>query len=272
METTLNNQSLAGDFIPLTWKEWHALLRGIGEGWIAPSKDSEANLLDVITNIEAGAERSFKGFPLDILKQENPSLVMDEIGEAAGKVAEAYSRAKPALESFHDTIAERLSSIAKDCDITIRMKALFDSAKDNFSIDEAVALHTLASGHSFKELALDVFVDMIRINSSVGSKSGILCCITRIKITNINSTANPHLQLKNVVMTPPKSGPTAAEMETITLSIAKANVRFSPVYIPLIRETVAGVINAPAIPSINAHPINNTGVLQLIAAVNVPTP
>ncbi len=171
METTLNNQSLAGDFIPLTWKEWHALLRGIGEGWIAPGKDSEANLLDVITNIEAGAERSFKGFPLDILKQENPSLVMNEIGEAAGKVAEAYSRAKPALESFHDTIAERLSSIAKDCDITIRMKALFDSAKDNFSIDEAVALHTLASGHSFKELALDVFVDMIRINSSVGSKS-----------------------------------------------------------------------------------------------------
>ncbi len=63
METTLNNQSLAGDFIPLTWKEWHALLRGIGEGWIAPGKDSEANLLDVITNIEAGAERSFKGFP-----------------------------------------------------------------------------------------------------------------------------------------------------------------------------------------------------------------
>ena len=63
---------------------------------------------------------------------------------------------------------------------------------------------------------------------SVGLKSGILCCITKIKITNTNSTANPHLQLKNVVMIPPNSGPTAAEMETITLSIAKANVRFSP--------------------------------------------
>ena len=107
---------------------------------------------------------------------------------------------------------------------------------------------------------------------SVGLKSGILCCITKISITNINSTANPHLQLKNVVMTPPNRGPTAAEMETITLSIAKANVRCSPEYIPLIKETVAGVINAPAIPSINAHPINKTGVLQLIAAVNVPIP
>ena len=37
-------------------------------------------------------------------------------------------------------------------------------------------------------------------------------------------------------------------------------------------ETVAGIINAPAIPSITAHPINNTVSLGLIAAVNVPTP
>ena len=76
-------------------------------------------------------------------------------------------------------------------------------------------------------------------------------------ITISSSLANPYLQLRNVVIIPPKSGPTAAESAAITLSIAKANVRLSPEYVPLIMETVAGVINAPARPSITAHPINN---------------
>ena len=92
---------------------------------------------------------------------------------------------------------------------------------------------------------------------SVGSKSGILFCITKMNMTIINSHANPYLQLRNVVMIPPNIGPTAAESATITLSIAKANVRLSPEYVPLIMETVAGVINAPAKPSITAQPINN---------------
>ena len=92
---------------------------------------------------------------------------------------------------------------------------------------------------------------------SVGAKSGIFFRITKIKIMIINSLANPYLQLRNVVMIPPKSGPTAAESAAITLSIAKANVRLSPEYVPLIMEMVAGVIKAPAIPSITDYPINN---------------
>jgi hypothetical protein len=43
----------------------------------------------------------------------------------------------------------------------------------------------------------------------------------------------------------------------MTPTIAKATVRLSPEYVPLIMETVAGIINAPATPSITAHPINN---------------
>ena len=107
---------------------------------------------------------------------------------------------------------------------------------------------------------------------SVGAKSGIFFCITKIMTTIINSNANPYLQLRNVVMIPPKSGPIAAAIATITLSIARAYVRLSPEYVPLIMEMVAGSINAPAIPSTTAHPINKTGALQLIAAVNVPIP
>ena len=90
--------------------------------------------------------------------------------------------------------------------------------------------------------------------------------------TITNSHANPYLQLRNVVITPPKSGPTAAALAPITPTIAKATVRFSPEYVPLIMETVAGNINAPATPSIAAQPINNIRALELIAAVNVPRP
>ena len=107
---------------------------------------------------------------------------------------------------------------------------------------------------------------------SVGTKLGILLCISKIMKTIINSHANPYLQLKNVVMTPPKSGPIAAAIAPITPTIARATVRFSPEYVPLMMETVAGIINAPAIPSITDHPINNIVALELIAAVNVPTP
>ena len=105
----------------------------------------------------------------------------------------------------------------------------------------------------------EIIVPVISKSSldSVGVKSGIFLCITKIKTTTINSHANPYLQERNVVMIPPKSGPIAAESATITLSIAKANVRFSPEYVPLTMETVAGVINAPATPSITAHPINS---------------
>ena len=107
---------------------------------------------------------------------------------------------------------------------------------------------------------------------SVGGNLGILLCSNKIMITIINSDANPYFQLKNVVMTPPKSGPIAAAIAPMTPMIAKANVRFSPWYVPLIMETVAGIINAPATPSITAHPINNMVELELIAAVNVPIP
>ena len=99
---------------------------------------------------------------------------------------------------------------------------------------------------------------------SVGVKLGILLCSTKIKITPINSHANPYLQLKNVVMTPPKSGPIAAATAPITPTIAKATVRFSPEYVPLIMEMVAGSINAPAIPSITDHPINTLKHLNLL--------
>ena len=63
---------------------------------------------------------------------------------------------------------------------------------------------------------------------SVGTKLGILLCNTKIRITPINSHANPYLQLRNVVMTPPKSGPTAAAIAPMTPTIANAIVRFSP--------------------------------------------
>ena len=100
----------------------------------------------------------------------------------------------------------------------------------------------------------------------------ILFCRTKIIITIINSHANPDLQLKNVVMTPPKSGPIADASAPITLTTASPIVRLSPEYVPLTMETVAGSINAPARPSITAHPINNIVVLELIAAINVPIP
>ena len=107
---------------------------------------------------------------------------------------------------------------------------------------------------------------------SIGVKSGIFFCITMMKMTIINSHANPYLQLRNVVMIPPKRSPIAAESATITISIVKANVRLLPEYVPLIIETVAGVISAPAIPSITSHPINSIVSLELIAAMVVPIP
>ena len=107
---------------------------------------------------------------------------------------------------------------------------------------------------------------------SVGSKLGILLCNIKIRTTIINSHANPYLQLKNVVITPPNSGPIAAAIPPITPAIAKAIVRFSPEYVPLIIERVAGSINAPATPSITAHPINNITALGLIEATIVPIP
>ena len=64
----------------------------------------------------------------------------------------------------------------------------------------------------------------------------------------------------------------AAATAPITPTIAKATVRFSPEYVPLIKETVAGNINAPAIPSMSDHPINNIVELVLTDAVNVPIP
>ena len=120
-------------------------------------------------------------------------------------------------------------------------------------------------------------LDKLKLNirsllDSVGVKSGILLRIIKIMKTISNSHPNPYLQLKNVVMTPPKSGPIAAATAPITPTIAKATVRFSPEYVPLIMEMVAGSINAPAIPSITDHPINNIKALELIAAVNVPRP
>ena len=90
--------------------------------------------------------------------------------------------------------------------------------------------------------------------------------------TIINSHANPYLQLKNVVIIPPKSGPIADATAPITPTIAKPVVCLSPEYVPLTMETVAGNINAPAIPSITAHPINNIVSLELIAAIDVPIP
>ena len=63
---------------------------------------------------------------------------------------------------------------------------------------------------------------------SVGTKSGIFFCIIKIKAMIINSHANPYLQLKNVVITPPKSGPTADATAPITPTIAKPAVRLSP--------------------------------------------
>ena len=103
-------------------------------------------------------------------------------------------------------------------------------------------------------------------------KSGIFLCMTKIRTTIINSNANPYLQLRNVVMIPPKSGPIAAAIATITLSIAKANVRLSQEYVPLIMEMMAGSINAPATPSTTAYPTNSIVAFKLMAAVNVPTP
>ncbi len=90
--------------------------------------------------------------------------------------------------------------------------------------------------------------------------------------TIINSHANPCLQLKNVVITPPKSGPIADATALIALTFARLIVRFSQEYVPLTMETVAGSINAPATPYITDHPINNITALELIAAINVPTP
>lgn len=75
--------------------------------------------------------------------------------------------------------------------------------------------------------------------------------------TTINSSSmNPTLQLKNVVTTPPNNGPIAAAIPAIALLIARAKVRLSSLYVPLIMEIVAGVINAPPNPSSRDHPIN----------------
>ena len=72
-----------------------------------------------------------------------------------------------------------------------------------------------------------------------------------------NSSTNPNLQLKNVVTTPPNNGPMAAAIPAIALLIARAKVRLLSLYVPLIMEIVAGVINAPPNPSSKDHPINN---------------
>ena len=83
---------------------------------------------------------------------------------------------------------------------------------------------------------------------SVGLKSGILFCITKINKMNINSNAKVYLQLKKVVMIPPRSGAKVSASPATIPKVAKAIVRFLPEYVPLIIETMAGSINAAAIP------------------------
>ena len=87
-----------------------------------------------------------------------------------------------------------------------------------------------------------------------------------------NSNAKVYLQLKKVVMTPPMIGAETSASPAIIPRVAKAIVRFLPEYVPLIIETMAGSINAPAIPLIADHPTKNIITFELIAAVNAPIP
>ena len=107
---------------------------------------------------------------------------------------------------------------------------------------------------------------------SVGLKSGILFCIAKINKMNINSNAKVYLQLKKVVISPPRSGAKISASPAITPRVAKAIVRFLPEYIPLIIETMAGSINAAATPLIAAHPTKNIVTLELNTAANIPIP
>ena len=75
-----------------------------------------------------------------------------------------------------------------------------------------------------------------------------------------------------MVTTPPNNGPIAAAIPTIALEIARAVVRIWPSYVPLMIDIVAGVINAPPIPSNSDHPIKSIIAFWLIEAMNAPKP
>ena len=75
-----------------------------------------------------------------------------------------------------------------------------------------------------------------------------------------------------MVKNPPIRGPTAAPTLATAVHIPSANARFLPVYVPVMIEAVAGVINAAPIPSNIDQPIRSMVALMLKAATVVPTP
>ena len=156
-------------FVPITWKKWHALLRGVLEEWITPTDDNGEALLDIIANIEAEAGQSIKGFPPEVLEAKDPDTVTGVLKEAAERVYDEYTRAGEKLASFPKKVSLEFDSMIEDCGRVLRLAALARSTPDRFNSNDIATLHELTSGHSFKALPIDVFKDLIKINSSVVS-------------------------------------------------------------------------------------------------------
>ena len=147
--------------IPITWKKWYALLKGISEGWIKPCDENDDTLTDVIENLEVEATQSIKGFPTEILGHEDPGQAIDSMKSAARRIREAYSLAKANLGSFPGKIVSKIDSVVQECEV---VQKLCDAATPT-------DIHSLASGYSFKELPPEVFRDLVRINSSAAVES-----------------------------------------------------------------------------------------------------
>ena len=159
------------DYIPMIWKKWYSLIRGIEKGWIVPGNDADDTLKDLIINLEAEAGQSIKGFQSEILDLEDPNMVLDELEAAARKILKEYSAAQDALTAFTPEVIAAFRTLSADCDVVVQLTSLV-SNKNNISLEEEIGtIHKLTSGHSFRGLSLESFRNLVRINSTATADS-----------------------------------------------------------------------------------------------------
>ena len=139
------------DYIPMIWKKWYSLIRGIEKGWIVPGNDADDTLKDLIINLEAEAGQSIKGFQSEILDLEDPNMVLDELEAAARKILKEYSAAQDALTAFTPEVIAAFRALSADCDVVVQLTSLV-SNNNSISLEEEIGtIHKLTSGHSFRD-------------------------------------------------------------------------------------------------------------------------